>query len=60
MSETLKTYDSMLSRIRKLEQQNKHYRDIIQDFIDHADDYNISRVEKYHLCKALESESDGS
>ena len=40
----------------KLEQQNKRYREIIQDFIDYADDYNIPKAEKYRLRKALESE----
>ena len=39
-----------------IEQQNKRYRKIIQDFIDYADDYNIAKAEKYHLRKALESE----
>lgn len=38
--------------------QNKRYREIIQDFIDHAEDYNISRVEKYRLRKLLEGDSD--
>ena len=42
----------------KLEQQNKRYREIIQDFIDYADDYNIAKAEKYRLRKELESESN--
>ena len=35
-------------------EENKRYREIIQDFIDHAEDYNVTRVEKYNLRKALE------
>src|SRR5699024_7868870 len=38
--------------------ENKRYREIIQDFIDHAEDYNIAKVEKYHLRKALEERSN--
>ena len=38
----------------KLEKQNKRYREIIQDFIDYTDDYNIPKAEKYRLRKALE------
>jgi len=50
------TYRQEREYSKKLEQQNKYYREIIQDFIDYADDYNIAKVEKYHLRKALESE----
>ena len=42
----------------KLEKQNKRYREIIQDFIDYTDDYNIPKAEKYRLRKELESESN--
>ena len=47
-----------IEMIKKLEQQNKRYREIIQDFIDYADDYNIAKAEKYRLRKALGSESN--
>ena len=43
-----------IEMIKKLEQQNKRYREIIQDFIDYTDDYNIPKAEKYRLRKALE------
>lgn len=48
----------ILNHAKEIEQQNKRYRDIIKDFIDYSEDYNISRVEKYHLQKSLESDSD--
>ena len=44
-----------IEMIKKLEQQNKRYREIIQDFIDYTDDYSIPKAEKYRLRKALES-----
>ena len=47
-----------IEMIKKLEKQNKRYREIIQDFIDYTDDYNIPKAEKYRLRKALESESE--
>lgn len=48
------SYNAHLERLLdRKEQQNKRYREIIQDFIDHAEDYNIARVEEYSLRKAL-------
>lgn len=44
--------------IERLRTENKHYRDIIQDFIDYADDYNIAKAEKYRLRKTLEREEE--
>ena len=46
--------DARQGVIEGLYEENKRYREIIQDFIDYADDYNIAKVEKYRLRKALE------
>ena len=46
--------DARQGVIEGLYEENKRYREIIQDFIDYADDYNIAKAEKYRLRKALE------
>ena len=47
-------FDDLDSDYVDLQEENKRYREIIQDFIDYADDYNIAKAEKYRLRKALE------
>ena len=50
--------DARQGVIEGLYEENQRYREIIQDFIDYADDYNIAKAEKYRLRKALGSESN--
>src|SRR5690625_3020761 len=68
--ELLKIANEQAERVQELEEdceylshhygleaeQNKRYSEIIQDFVDYAEHYSISRVEKQHLRKALEGE----
>ncbi len=47
------------SKSNRLEEQNKHYREIIQDILDHANDFKIPRLEQTHLKQSLEWVENG-